>query len=359
MEKYYLALLNSVKGIDIEKLAFLLKTFGSIENIFNSSDDELLNAGIKEQQLTFLKKLLIKMPPECMAEICYKNQTDVLTYYDKNYPAELLEINDFPFVLFVKGNLSKKERIAVVGARNSSAYGISIAKDFSSDFAKAGLVVVSGGAKGIDSAAHEGAIAENGETVVVFGSGIDVYYPQTNKKLFDNIVSKNGALVSEYLPGEPPLAQNFPRRNRIICGLSKGVLVVEARKKSGSLITANMAVEYNRDLYCIPGSIYSEGSSGTHNLIKQGAKLVDTPEDILNDFSNLFFEERRGGKKASNSLSVEADKIYQNLIEGKKYTVEEIASITSFAPTMISMALLELEMSFLVSSNTGIYKKLK
>ncbi|NUU01662.1 DNA-processing protein DprA [Herbaspirillum robiniae] len=208
----------------------------------------------------------------------------IVTLADPQYPSSLLNIADPPLLLYVRGNaaLLRAEALAVVGSRNATAQGQAHAERFSEEASRAGLAIVSGLALGIDAAAHEGGLRGPGSTVAVIGTGIDIDYPLRNRALAQRI-AQQGCIVSEYPLGMPPLAANFPRRNRLISGLARAVLVVEAAAQSGSLITARMAAEQGRDVFAIPGSIHSPLAKGCHQLIRQGAKLVETVQDILEE----------------------------------------------------------------------------
>lgn len=212
----------------------------------------------------------------------------IITLADASYPPALLEIADPPSVLYVRGNpdLLHRRGIAVVGSRNATPQGTQTAESFARHLAAQGLCIVSGLALGIDAAAHRGALAAQGETVAVIGTGADRIYPARNKELAIAIAER-GAIVSEFPLGTPAVAYNFPRRNRIISGLARGVLVVEAAPESGSLITARLAAEQGREVFAIPGSIHSPVARGCHKLIKQGAKLVETAQDILEELGNF------------------------------------------------------------------------
>jgi DNA processing protein len=216
-------------------------------------------------------------------ELINKNNITVITDRDESYPENLFNIYDRPPLLYIKGNLQKEDiNIAIVGSRLASTYGKFITERISRELAMKGITIVSGMARGIDSAAHRGAIAAQGRTVAVLGCGLDIIYPPENKNLFSDIV-QNGAVISEYPPQTQPLSAHFPARNRIISGISYGVVVVEAGEKSGSLITARLALEQGREVFAVPGSIDSVGSRGTNKLIKQGAKLIENIDDILED----------------------------------------------------------------------------
>jgi DNA processing protein len=232
--------------------------------------------------------------PERHAELCAATIAwldadpthHVLTLGDNSYPALLLETADPPLLLYAQGRLDLlgAPALAVVGSRNPSAQGIDNARAFAQHLSQAGLTIVSGMALGIDGAAHEGGLAGRGSTIAVVGTGLDLIYPSRHRALAHRI-AKDGLLVSEFDLGAPPLRENFPQRNRLIAGLARGTLVVEAALPSGSLITARQALEAGRDVFAIPGSIHSPQSRGCHTLIKQGAKLVDSADDILGELN--------------------------------------------------------------------------
>lgn len=210
-----------------------------------------------------------------------------ITIQDKNYPPLLKEIHDPPQELYVWGNLKPKEKypLAVVGTRNVSQYGKQVTTELVTELAKQGLTIISGLALGIDGLAHQSALDTNARTIAVLGSGFYHLYPREHKKLAENIVKSGGAVITEYPPDAKPTQKTFPARNRIIAGLALGVLVIEAPMRSGALITARHALEQNREVFAVPGSIYNKNSDGTNNLIKMGAKPVTNPEDILESFN--------------------------------------------------------------------------
>ncbi len=228
-----------------------------------------------------------KCPDWVRTEIrrCAENGFQIITRQDPNYPALLLEIVDPPPVLYCYGNLSGRQcHIAMVGSRKATAYGKTSARNLARELAARGISVVSGMALGVDTAAHQGALEGGGGTVAVLGSGLACVYPQANLKLFHRI-AENGAVVSEFALDARPEARHFPQRNRIISGMALGTVVVEAAKRSGSLITARMAAEQGREVYAVPGSIRVATTQGTHDLIKQGAKLVENVEDIVEEIA--------------------------------------------------------------------------
>ena len=275
-------------GVGLEKARKLLAVFGLPSNIFKADFSALSNVVPERVAMTLVRKI----PDDILAQIeltrlwCENPNNHVLTLIDPAYPKALLDIVDPPILIYAKGriDLLSAQSIAVVGSRNATAQGIANAEKFSEALSQSGLTISSGMAAGIDAAAHQGGLRGPGSTVAVIGTGADIVYPSRNRGLA-HLIADNGCIVSEYPLGMPAIASNFPRRNRIISGLAQGVLVIEAAAKSGSLITARMASEQGRDVFAIPGSIHSPLSKGCHQLIKQGAKLVDSAQDILEELS--------------------------------------------------------------------------
>jgi len=226
----------------------------------------------------------------------------IIALDDSAYPARLKEIYDPPVVLFVRGSVEvlSSPGIAMVGTRHPTPYGLGMAERLSKDLAGRGLVIISGMARGVDTASHRGAIAAGGKTVAVFGTGIDVIYPKENSRLSEQILSLGGALISEFPVGTFAAPQNFPIRNRIISGMSAGVLVVEAAEYSGTRITARCALEQNRDVYAVPGNVTNKSSWGPNTLIKQGAKLVATWEDVWEELPTDIQESLNSGRDESS-----------------------------------------------------------
>lgn len=274
--------LTLIPGIGGETQRKLLAAFGLPAAIF-SAGRLAVRSVIGEKA-----NLLFDFPNDEAVEAglrwAEQDNQHILTLADSAYPPALLEIADPPNVLYVRGNpgLLKRRALAMVGSRNATAQGLQTAESFAQALANQGLSIISGLALGIDAAAHRGALAAGGTTVAVIGTGADRIYPARNQELTRDIAT-HGAIVSEFPLGTPPLAANFPRRNRIISGLALGVIVVEAARKSGSLITAHLAVEQGREVFAIPGSIHSPLARGCHQLIKQGAKLVETASDVLEE----------------------------------------------------------------------------
>jgi DNA processing protein len=269
-------------GLGPTRVRKLVEHFGSAERVFQASLTELEATGmpvVSAQSLATGKSFELAQQECAKAVDC---GAKILALDDPAYPARLKEIYDPPVVLFVRGNVEvlSSPGIAMVGTRHPTPYGLGMAERLSKDLAARGLVIISGMARGVDTASHRGAIAAGGKTIAVFGTGIDVMYPKENSRLADQMLALGGALISEFPIGTFAAPQNFPIRNRIISGMSAGVLVVEAAEYSGTRITARCALEQDRDVYAIPGNVTNKGSWGPNTLIKQGAKLVATWEDV-------------------------------------------------------------------------------
>jgi len=284
--KAWLAL-SLTRGLGGEGARRLLKEFGSPEAVFAASAGSL-KAVVKTEIAAEIGKGIADDAIAPALNWLEDNNNHIVTLADSDYPQALLNIPDPPLLLYVKGRLDLLNRsaLAVVGSRNATPQGIHNAEAFAKSLSDAGLCIISGMAHGIDAAAHRGALRCQGSSIAVVGTGLDKVYPAANRDLAHALASQ-GALISEFPLGTPPLAANFPRRNRIISGMSMGCLVVEASLQSGSLITARLALEQGREVFAIPGSIHAPQSKGCHALLKQGAKLVETARDILEELGEL------------------------------------------------------------------------
>lgn len=271
-------------GVGPRAATKLLERFGSPDGVFAARRTELESLRIRPETIESLMKRQFESAATVELERVKELGGDILILDDGSYPPMLREIADPPITLYVKGDWQacfEQPCVAVIGSRMCSTYGQNAAEMLSRDLASRGICVVSGLARGIDSAAHRGAIRAGGRTVAVIGTGLDSIYPKENAKLVDEIVASGGAVVSQFPLGTPPIKENFPYRNRIISGLSMGVLVVEASERSGSLITARLATEQGREVLAVPGNITSRNSFGTNYLIKAGAKLVQQWQDVV------------------------------------------------------------------------------
>ncbi len=265
-----------------------MERLGLAERLFEASLTELEGLGLPAHAAQFCFEGKAREAAENELSRVIEAGGEILTPADEGYPRRLREIYDPPAVLWVRGNvkLMLKPGIAVVGTRHPSPYGTGMAEMLSRDLAARGMVILSGMARGVDTAAHKGALEAKGKTVAIWGTGIDVIYPKENKKLAEEIVASGGAIVSEFPLGTFPAPQNFPIRNRILSGMSVGVLVIEAAEYSGTRITARLAMEQNRDVYAVPGNVTNKNAWGPNTLIKQGAKLTATWEDVWEELSS-------------------------------------------------------------------------
>lgn len=281
--------LERTPGVGCETGRRLLAAFGMPQHIFAASTSALQQVVPERIAQALLAPLSddLRRQIDHTVEWAAQAGNQVLTLADAAYPQALLNIPDPPLMLYAKGRIEllSGRALAVVGSRNATAQGVANAERFSETLSASGLTIVSGLALGIDTAAHEGGLRGSGSTIAVIGTGADIVYPARNRGLAHRIANE-GCIISEYALGTPAIAANFPRRNRIISGLSRGVLVIEAAAQSGSLITARMAGEQGRDVFAIPGSIHSPLSKGCHLLIRQGAKLVESAHDILEEFGD-------------------------------------------------------------------------
>jgi DNA processing protein len=275
--------LSLVPGLGGQTLRALLSTFGLPQKVFDTPAAQLARAVPESLARSILERNRDAAVRRAL-DWASLPQCEIVTLADAHYPKQLLEIPDPPALLYVHGDpaLLSSSSLAVVGSRNATPQGLGNAQAFARALSGAGITIVSGLALGIDSAAHRGGLEERAGTIAVLGTGVDIVYPRQNEALAREIAAR-GALVSEFALGTPPVAANFPRRNRLISGLARGCLVVEAAYPSGSMITARLAAEQGRDVFAIPGSIHSPLSKGCHALIKQGAKLVDAAQDVLEE----------------------------------------------------------------------------
>lgn len=283
-DRVFWALLTGVKGIGPARLRRLIEMFGNARAAWYADVRALADAGLERRARNALIEARNRADPAEEARKLRSLNVALVTLGDEAYPARLRDITDAPPVLFVRGDLplAGQPAIAVVGTRGATPYGRQATEKLAGDLARAGAVIVSGLARGIDAVAHQAALSAGGLTVAVLGSGLDRVYPSEHRGLADRIVGR-GAVISEFPLGEPPDAGNFPRRNRIISGMVDGVLVIEADLASGALITVDFALEQGRDVYAVPGSIFSPMSRGAITLIKEGAKPVTSADDILEE----------------------------------------------------------------------------
>ncbi len=288
MEEYkYWIWLSRIEGISYKDKYDLICKYKNPKVLFNLMENGQLNKeNLKTKIINELNKKEYINNLEIYIKYMTKYNIKILTINDQYYPKKLKKIYDPPVVLFYKGNISiiEKPSIAIIGCRECSNYGVKLAEMFSNRLSMHNINIVSGLARGIDAHSHIGCLKGNGKTIAVIGNGIDNIYPKENRELANRIIEKNGLILSEYVVGTKPLKRNFPARNRIISGISEGILVIEAKLKSGTLITVDFGLEQGKSIYAIPGNITSNNSVGTNELLKQGAKLVTSIEDILEDY---------------------------------------------------------------------------
>lgn len=331
------------KNFNFEKASNILGKLRSLKNTF----DYIKNNFSKESDNKVKETL----------EIIKKEKIKILFFDSKDYPEQLKNIKNPPIALFVKGSFPPNFYLAIVGSRKPTAESTEIAKYFAKELSKRGIVIVSGLARGIDGVVHRETLNLNGKTVAVLGSGHLKIYPPEHRTLAKQI-ENSGALISEFPPFIPPNQRNFPHRNRIISGLSRGVLLIQAGFKSGSLKTANFAVEEGRELFCVPGNVYDINYSGSNYLIKKGAKLVQTIEDILEEFPNEKFEKIKENIEDLNITNKEKE-ILEFMPLGKKIHFEEL--LKEFTFESLSLNLTSLELNGLIEKLPGNFfiKKIK
>lgn len=348
----------NLKGITTRKKVELLKIFNSPAEIYEADAVELAKTGIlSRDNITAILSKEYRQSVDKTIEETDRKHIDVVTLNDSSYPAILKNICDPPVCLYVKGKLYADETaISVVGSRRASGYGISLARKISGELAQLNICIVSGMARGIDTAAHQGALSVNGRTIAVLGCGPDLVYPPENRNLMEQII-ENGAVISEYPPGVEPAPHHFPVRNRIVSGMSVGVLVVEAGEKSGSLITAKLALEQGRDVYALPGNVLSVNSRGTNKLIQDGAKLVTSARDILDEiqwYTNFHVKNTPGMEvqKISSQLEDEEKDVIE-LLSLESLQIDEIQRKLSIEMPLVHSILLSLEMKGLIKREPG------
>ena len=347
--------LNMVEDLGSIRTQALLEHFGKLSNIFKAKENDLARVekipkGIAPKIIESLKNIDIKDE----LELIKRHGVKIITFLDQDYPENLKNIYAPPIVLYVKGKVLKQDdiAIAIVGSRRASFYGTEQGERLSFDLSSRGMTIVSGLARGIDSSAHKGALKAKGRTLAILGSGISNIYPKENKLLFEEI-SEKGAVISEFPMKTIPSKGNFPKRNRIIAGLSLGVVVVEASERSGALITSDIAMEEGREVFSVPGKIDSITSKGTNKLIKQGAKLAETVYDVLEELN--LDAAPLDGKNMSNIYPIldKNETLVYNLLSTEPQHIDELSLVSSIGITDISKILLDLEMKRFVRQLPG------
>ncbi len=353
--------LNMIEGVGPIRVRSLLEHFGEAPKILAATKSALLrvpNIGedTAEKIAAWEKSVDLAGELKRIADFgCH-----VLISSDDDYPPLLREIYDPPLVIYVRGKLAPKDKnaVAMVGSRMTTHYGIETARKLAYQLAYTGVTVVSGGARGIDTAAHQGALSAKGRTIAVLGTGINLIFPPENAELFERIAG-NGAVITQFPFNRPADKQSFPIRNRIVAGMTLGTVVVEANLTSGSLITANFATEYGRQVFAVPGRIDSPRSKGCHDLIKKGAKLCEGVEDILSEFEYLFPASNRPASAGATGVlpALELNENEQKvLVEARaddEMSIDEIIRASGLPSSAVSVALFSLEMKRLVKQLPG------
>ena len=358
-----LLILNAISGLGSIRIRKLMQEYGTASEILSLKRDDFLAQ--RQIPLEVVENIL-QFPQQVFLDKEYaflkKNSVCFISFKDPAYPKGLLEIIDFPAILYIKGDVEKFKSLslAIVGSRQASLYGTTMAQQFARRLSELGLTIVSGMARGIDTYAHQGALSAAGGTIAVLGCGLNYIYPRENEELMRKIIN-HGAVISEFPMEVAPIAHNFPRRNRIISGLSLGVLVIEAALKSGALITADCALEQGREVFALPGKVDNPQSQGVHNLIKQGAKLVTCVEDIFEELKNPVKEYL--GKTSSVKEQVELSTQDVNLSENEKliYTyvndhpihMDELSERCGVVISSLGSLLFKLELKKLIKQLPG------
>ncbi|MFQ6084115.1 MAG: DNA-processing protein DprA [Candidatus Aminicenantia bacterium] len=352
--------LHLLTGTNLRLIKELKRKFISAENIFHSKKEELINAGLSEKKVKMIvSKEIINRAEEELNQI-EKKGYHILSIEDENYPVLLKEIYDPPVVLYCAGDkeMLNQPSIAIVGTRRPTPYGRVVAEKLSSDLASRELTIISGLARGIDSIAHQGSLQAKGKTIAVLGSGLNYVYPKENLSLFNKIV-ESGAVISEFPLDAPPLNFHFPIRNRIISGLSLGVIVVEAAQRSGSLITARLALDQGREVMAVPGNITSKYSQGTNWLIKDGAKLISSWKDVVEELplpvKEEIFSKEKKEEKVFPKLTSEEEKVLNALKLDEKIHIDSLSEITELSVSQLLSILLSLELEGLIIQYPGKY----
>jgi len=344
--KYWVGF-SLIPGIGRVRLTQLQTYFGNLENAWKASQSELKKTGIDSGSIQGIASARPKISLEEEMEKLESYGVKVLTYLDAEYPARLKEIYDFPPLLYMRGSLLPQDEwsLAVVGTRRATVYGRQVAEEIVADLARNKITIVSGLAKGIDSVAHNTALEAGGRSLAIFACGLDSVYPSENANLARKIMQQ-GALISEYPLGTKPKAEHFPRRNRIMSGLSLGTLVIEAGEDSGAMITAQLALEQNREVFAIPGSILSPSSKGTNKLIQEGAKLVSNYRDILEELNLTAVAQQIEMKELVPPTDTESSLL--KLLSAEPVHIDEICRSSGLPASTISGTLAMMELKSLV-----------
>lgn len=352
--KYWLGF-NYVSGIGPAKVQALLGYFGTLERAWRATDVELLDIGFDARAIQSFNDTRRTLDLDKYTQQVEASGVKVLTWSRDDYPDLLREIPAAPPLLFVRGSYEPIDRwaVAVVGTRRLTAYGRQVTRDLVTGLVGNGITIVSGLARGIDAVAHRSAIESGGRTIAVMASGIDKVYPPEHRDLARDIVNGHGALVTDYPFGAEPESNHFPARNRLISGLSLGVVVIEAGEKSGALITARFALEQNREVFAVPGNIHSPVSIGTNRLIQQGGKLVMRVEDVLEELNLKMVTEQAAVQAVLPETAEEAELISQ--LSSHPLHIDELRRLTGMPSSLISSTLTMMELKGMVQQVGGMH----
>jgi DNA processing protein len=351
--------LSLISGVGPRTRMMLLERFGSPAAVLAAAPSELRAVkGIGPKMLDKIHNADHEVDVPAVIDFCRQKGIHILTESHSDYPRALREIHDPPGVLFVRGSIKPQDALAVgmVGTRHATQYGLRQAERLAGSLARAGLTIVSGLARGIDAAAHRGALAAGGRTIAVLASGVASIYPPEHAQLADEIAA-NGALISEAPPHAEPLSGTFPQRNRLISGMSLGVIIIEAADRSGALITARHAMEQGRDVFAVPGNVDSRTSRGCHRLIRDGAKLVESADDVLEELGPLVeAATREDGQEIHHPAELLLNEIEQqvlNAIEGQATPIDQIAAQSGLPMPQVLSTISVLEMRRLIRRLSG------
>lgn len=345
--------LNMVKGIGSVRFKTLLNHFGDIQSAWEASPASLRTAGLNEKTVSNLLKIRASVDLNAIWDNLKESDINLVTWLDENYPRRLKELDQSPPVMYSLGEIMSDDdwAVAVVGTRRMSAYGQQAAEEIATFLARNRVTVVSGLARGVDATSHQAALDAGGRTIAVLGSGVDIIYPPENRELAKEI-QENGAVISDYALGTPPDRGNFPARNRIISGLSLAVVVVEAGKKSGALITASFGAEQGREVFAVPGKIFAHQSVGANQLIQKGAHPLLAPEDLMQALDLALISQHQSARKTLPSDSTEA-KLYMVLGHDPMH-VDDIKKLAELPIEQVSATLALMELKGMVRQVGGM-----
>lgn len=352
LKRYWIGF-NLVKGIGPVRLRSLLDVFGDVKTAWNASAVQLEEGGLSPKLTKRLIQVREDVSLEQVLEEIHRQEIKILTWDDEDYPNRLREIPQSPPVLYVRGDYTMEDEwaVAIVGTRRFTSYGRQVAERVASTLARSGVTIISGLARGVDGIAHRAALEAGGRTIAILGNGVDHIYPPEHRSLAKDII-KQGAIMSTYPLGTPPDGSNFPPRNRIISGLSKAIIVVEAGKRSGALITANYAVEQGREVFSVPGNIYAPKSIGTNQLIKKGAHPLLDPQDVLELLDMTQIVEQKTARVVLPSNPTEAT-LFQ-VLEVEPMHVDEISAEANLPVEEVTSTLALMELKGMVRKLRGM-----